>query len=179
MRYKKTAIGVTLFIAIVLVFNQYKRQDVFALVDPKREVSEGVEVYFFNSFTSNNLPCSVLSNQDASNLLSRIKYESFRTNDGILYPKNRLHGITGSLCVIPDWMGFLPNKATPFLRKCVYTLYDPWSQLLYLSEDCSELGWDYIEGFCVSNVPPSMLGVDMGKIERHFNGSFNGKFNYE
>lgn len=169
MRFKKTAIGVTLLLTITFL-NQYKRQDVFTLIDQGREVPDCVKVLFFNDFMPNNLPCSVLSGSDARNLLYKIKYAAFRTNDGIVHhPTSRLHGIMGNLCVIPEWMAFLPYTAMPYLRKCTYTLYDPWHQLLYLSEDCSELSWDYNEGFCVSNVPPTMLGVDMRKIERHFN----------
>jgi len=168
MRFKKTAIGVILLL-IIIFLNQYKRQDVFTLTDQGREVPDCVKVLFFNDFMADNLPCSALSGGDARNLLHKIKHESFRTNIGIVHPNNRLHGIMGSLCVTPEWMSFLPYTAMPYLRKCVYTLYDPWGQLLYLSEDCNELFWDYYEGFCVSNVPPTMLGIDMRKIERHFN----------
>lgn len=168
MKFKKTAIGVTLLLMVILL-NQCKRQDVFTLTDQGRGIPNCVKVLFFNSFTLDNLPCSVLSGLDASNLLHKIKHEAFRTADGVVHhPTSRLHGITGSLCVIPEWMEVLPHEGLPYLRKCVYALYDPWCQLLYLSEDCGELGWDYIEGVCVSNVPPTMLGVDMGKIERHF-----------
>lgn len=161
MRFKKTAIGVVLLLVVILL-NQYKRQDVFTLTDQGHEVPDSVKVLFFSGFMPDNLPCSVLSECDTSNLLHKIKYEAFRTNIGIVHhPTSRLHGITGSLCVIPEWMDVLPLEWLPYLRKCVYALYDPWCQLLYLSEDCSELGLDYIEGFCVSNVLPSMLGVDI------------------
>ncbi len=173
MRFKKTTIGVTLLLTITFL-NQYKRQDVFTLTDQGREVPDCVKVLFFNDFMPNNLPCSVLSGSDARNLLHKIKYEAFRTNDGIVHhPTSRLHGIMGNLCVTPEWMAFLPYTAMPYLRKCIYALYDPWHQLLYLSEDCSELSWDYYEGFCISNVPPGLLGVDMVKIERHFNKHYN------
>ena len=168
MRFKKTATVVALLLTIIFL-NQHKRQDVFTLTDQGREVPDYVKVLFFNDFMSDNLPYPVLSGSDASNLLHKIKYEALRTNIGVVHPNNRLHGIMGDLCVIPGWMAVLPYTAIPYLRKCVYTLYDPWKQLLYLSEDCGELGWDYIEGYCVSNVPPSMLGVDIVKIERHFN----------
>ena len=168
MKFKKTAIGVTLLL-IIIFLSQYKKQDVFTLTDQGREVPDCVKVLFFSGFMPNNLPCSVLSGSEARNLLHKIKHEAFRTNIGIVHhPTSRLHGIMGSLCVIPEWMEVLPHEWMPYQRKCVYSLYDPWCQLLYLSEDCGELGWDYSEGFCVSNVPPSMLGVDMGKIERHF-----------
>ena len=172
MRFKKTAIGVTLLLIIIFI-NRYKREDVFTLADQGREAPDYVKVLFFNGFMPNNLPCSVLSGSDARNFLHKIKHEAFRTNDGVVHPNNRLHGIVGNLCIIPEWMTFLPYKAMPYLRKCVYALYDPWEQLLYLSEDCSELSWDYSEGFCISNVPPSMLGVDMERIERHFNEHYN------
>ena len=172
MRFKKTAIGVTLLL-IIIFLNQYKKQDVFTLTDQGREVPNCVKVLFFNDFMPGNLPCSVLSGSDARNLLHKIKHEAYRTNAGVVHPNNRLHGIMGNLCITPRWMTFLPYTAMPYLRKCVYTLYDPWEQLLYLSEDCSELSWDYYEGFCVSNVPPSLLGVDMEKIERHLNKHYN------
>lgn len=116
-----------------------------------------------------NLPCSALSESDARNLLLKIKHKAFRANISIMdHPTSRLHGIMGNICIIPEWMPSWSYTVMPYLRKCVYTLYDPWCQLLYISEDCSELSWDYYEGYCVSNVPPSMLGVDMGKIERRF-----------
>lgn len=169
MRFKKTTIVVTLLL-IIIFMNRYKRQDVFTLTDQGRENPCCVNVLFFNDFIPDDLPCSVLSGSEASNLLDKIKHDAFRTTMGVVvHPNSRLHGIMGSLCVIPEWMEVLPHDKLPYLRKCVYSLYDPWCQLLYLSEDCGELGWDYIEGFCVSNIPPHMLGVDMMKIERHFN----------
>lgn len=170
MKFKKTAIVVTLILLIIIFLSQYRRQDVFTLTDQGREPPCCVRVLFFNDFISDDLPCSVLSGSEARNLMDKIKHDAFRTTMGVVvHPNSRLHGITGSLCVIPEWMDVLPLEWVPYLRKCVYALYDPWCQLLYLSEDCSEFSWDYYEGFCVSNVPPSMLGVDMGKIERHFN----------
>ena len=165
-----------MLLLIIIFLNQCKRQDVFTLTDQEREIPCCVNVLFFNGFMPDDLPCAVLSGTEASNLLQKIKYEAFRTNDGVVHhPTSRLHGIVGNLCITPEWMCFLPYEWIPYLRKCVYSLYDPWCQLLYLSEDCSELSWDYYEGFCVSNVPPSVLGVDMGKIERHFSELHNRK----
>ena len=178
MKFKKTAIGVVL-ILIILFLNQCKRQDVFTLTDKGREIPNCVKVMFFNRFMPDNLPCSVLSGLDASNLLHKIKYEAIRTTgSAVHHPTSQLHGIIGSLCVIPEWMDVLPHKGVPYLRKNIYALYDPWCHLLYLSEDCSELSWDYYEGFCVSNVPPSVLGIDMGKIARHFNELYKREIDF-
>lgn len=49
MRFKKTTIGVTL-ILIIIFLNQYKRQDVFTLIDQGREVPDCVKVLFFQRF---------------------------------------------------------------------------------------------------------------------------------
>ena len=168
MRFKMMVIGVTL-VLIAILFHQYEKQDVFTLTDRGRETPNCVNVLFFDDSSSDNIPYSVLSGARASDLLYKIKHEACRTNIGVMCPNNKFNGIRGRLCIIPEWMAFLPYAAMPYLRKCVHTLYDPQRQLLYLSEDCSELYWDFYEGFCVSNVPPTMLGVDAGKIELHFN----------
>ena len=101
MRFKKTAIGVTLLL-IIIFLNQYKKQDVFTLTDQGREVPDGIKVLFFSSFMPDNFPCSVLSGNDARNLLHKIKHEAYRTNAGVVHPNNRLHGIMGNLCITPQ-----------------------------------------------------------------------------
>ena len=164
MKYKKYIVAFVIFASIIF-YMQYKRIDVFDIVDKGCDVPTNVKVLFFNDFAESKGSCSVLCPEEAVSLLSKIKKENFRTHDYTLHHGSRFYGIEGEFCVIPKWFDIWPlNVLAPCLRASVYVKYDPWKRLLYLSEDCYELGLEFTEGFCVSNVSPDTVKVDMSRM---------------
>lgn len=79
---------------------------------------------------------------------------------------NEFVSVSGFLYVYPDWMSFLPTEILKILRNGIYAQYCPFNKLLYLSEDCTELGLDYMYGLCISNIPPSIMGIDVETLRR-------------
>lgn len=69
--------------------------------------------------------------------------------------------VSGFLYLFPKWMSFLSPEVLRIFRHGIYVQYCPFNEQLYLSEDCSELGLDYMYGLSISNIAPSLLGVDL------------------
>lgn len=75
--------------------------------------------------------------------------------------------LEGCMYVIPKWQdNCLMRNFIPYSRHGIHVGYDPFNETLFLSEDIAELGYDFSKGFCVPNIPPSFMKINMDFLER-------------
>lgn len=78
---------------------------------------------------------------------------------------NRELPLYGLMYVYPKWVGMLGLKTVlrPFAHD-IAVVYIPSKKYLYLSEDRSELNYEYSDGLSVYAISPQDIGVDMSYV---------------
>lgn len=75
--------------------------------------------------------------------------------------------IGGEMYIVPKWCDKTMLWPVAWLtRNRMSVFYDPFNEVLVLSDWSIETDWDCYEGVVVSNVPPAWLNVDVDELRR-------------
>ena len=87
---------------------------------------------------------------------------------GVFYDNIGKHAdLSGEIYVVPAWCDKAILWPVVWLfRNCMSAFYDPFNEVLVLSDTSIEPDWDCYEGVVVSNIPPTILNVDMAELRR-------------
>ena len=160
------AIALLLSCALLASLHVYRRFDVFDLLKSEPLASDRI-------LLDREYACGedlfMLTSTDSYKILSMAKGAAFPVAPGSSFvgEAGEHFSIDGFMYVVPEWLSiFFPTVLIPYLRHGIFMKYDPFNETVFLSEDCERLAFDYEYGLVLSNVPPTMLGIDIEKLRQ-------------